>query len=206
MRHHGTRARSQYISLRNLHAIRRLLKFASNAWIWAGPYKGERFSVRIRDWVRLVICLWVGAWLVAPTAVFASVACQGVHIKTSLRLSGWTRRRRNGPSGCGAPVNICRGKVNAESAVAQTGGAGASRRVRTGQPPISAPTDSDVRSYVPEMAQSVSRSSVSRESVQASAELLKSLREKLWDTLEIPAPRPLPASLDPDIVEQLIFV
>jgi hypothetical protein len=56
------------------------------------------------------------------------------------------------------------------------------------------------------MAQSVSRSSVSRESVQASAELLKSLREKLWDTLEILAPRPLPASLDPVIVEQLIFV
>jgi hypothetical protein len=56
------------------------------------------------------------------------------------------------------------------------------------------------------MAQSVSRSSVSRESVQAGAELLKSLREKLWDTLEILAPRPLPASLDPVIVDQLIFV
>ncbi len=53
----------------------------------------------------------------------------------------------------------------------------------------------------PEMAQSVSRSSVSRESVQASAELLKSLREKLWDTLEILAPRPLPASLEPASVD-----
>ena len=58
----------------------------------------------------------------------------------------------------------------------------------------------------PEMAQSVSRSSVSRESVQASAELLKSLREKLWDTLEILAPRPLPPSPDPVTVDQLIFV
>ncbi len=41
---------------------------------------------------------------------------------------------------------------------------------------------------------------MSRESVQASAELLKSLREKFWDTLEILAPRPSPASLDPVIV------
>jgi hypothetical protein len=57
----------------------------------------------------------------------------------------------------------------------------------------------------PEMAQSVSRSSVSRESVQASSELLKSLREKLWDTLEILAPRPLPASLDPVIVAAVHF-
>jgi hypothetical protein len=31
----------------------------------------------------------------------------------------------------------------------------------------------------------VSRSSVSREAVQASAEQLKSLREKRWDTIEI---------------------
>ena len=37
------------------------------------------------------------------------------------------------------------------------------------------------------MAQTVgvSRSSVSREAVQASAEQLKSLREKRWDTIEI---------------------
>ena len=54
------------------------------------------------------------------------------------------------------------------------------------------------------MARSVSRSSVSRESVQASAELLKSLREKLWDTLEILAPRPLPASPEPDILVRFL--
>ena len=48
---------------------------------------------------------------------------------------------------------------------------------------------------LPEMAQTVgvSRSSVSREAVQASAEQLKSLREKRWDTIEILAlPSPCP--------------
>ena len=64
----------------------------------------------------------------------------------------------------------------------------------------------ETRTIRPEIAQSVSRSSVSREAVQASAELLKSLREKLWDTLEILAPRPLPASLEPASVDQLILV
>jgi hypothetical protein len=46
------------------------------------------------------------------------------------------------------------------------------------------------------MAQTVgvSRSSVSREAVQASAEQLRSLREKLWDTIEI-LPLPSLASL-----------
>jgi hypothetical protein len=54
------------------------------------------------------------------------------------------------------------------------------------------------------MAQTVgvSRSSVSRQAVQASAEQLKSLREKRWDTIEILA-LPSVASLEPDIVDWL---
>jgi hypothetical protein len=53
----------------------------------------------------------------------------------------------------------------------------------------------------------VSRSSVSREAVQASAEQLKSLREKRWDTIEtfaLPSrSRPLPPSLELDMVDWL---
>jgi hypothetical protein len=56
------------------------------------------------------------------------------------------------------------------------------------------------------MAQSVSRGSVNREAVPAGAELLKSLREKLWDTFEILAPRPLPASLEPASADRLNLV